>query len=380
MSCINKQSDYYKTCKKASESVCPVCKNGVITKSLTFHGIGTIVKVLVGVITGSQVLIAEAVHSFTDTVSYGVNYFGTKTQKISFANQSSFIGAFMLITGVWVCADNWAILITGTPAHPGLLAPVIAGAAVLLNIHLNKLSICASDVFPDDEYVYLCGVQNQVNLKAAIAGFAGIMLAEFGLFFCDPLFAMGIGFFQLWGAVEIFTHNNDKHTTRQRHNKNKVVVAASVIGLCIIIFFGFNVSDDLSKRSRILIPSTGMLAASSRVDALLGRARYFAIIDTDKKTTNVISNSSWDINGDVSFNLVNIVRNNRVGTVFAYKIGDEMFTDLSKENVKMYYVDIKGTTVGQSFDDYQYGKLKVARAANVHKGFGRGRIRWFSPW
>jgi predicted Fe-Mo cluster-binding NifX family protein len=367
-------------CRTKTDIECRACPSRVISRAFIFHGIATVIKYAVGVLAGSQVLIAEAVHSFTDTTSYAINYLGARSDKISHVFQSAIIGSIMMVTGIWICVDNLAILILGRAAHPGLIAPIIAGLAILSNLYLNNLSKCAAELNPDDENIKLCSIQNKVNLWAALSGFTGIMLAEMGLVFCDPLFAMGIGFLQVSGAVEIFRDSLSTNDQYIRKAKTIVTGTVCVASICIIGFFTFTVKDDIVRSAVILIPSEGEVASISQMDSFLGRAHYFSIIDLNNHTTTVIRNSNWNINGDVSDNLVHIVKKYNIGTVIAYKIGDEMFADLKRERVRMYYTAMHTGTVGQVFSDYQHHKLLEARASNVDKGFGRNRISWISPW
>ena len=119
---MKKSNKQYLFCRNPKSPFCGRCGENVILRSLYTHVISTLVKFIVGVLTGSQVLLADAIHSISDTISFGVNYVGVRQEKASKRTQSILIGSLMFLSGVWILADNVAILIADTPVHPGLVS------------------------------------------------------------------------------------------------------------------------------------------------------------------------------------------------------------------------------------------------------------------
>jgi len=154
------------------------------------------------------------------------------------------------------------------------------------------------------------------------------------------------------------------------------MLAVGILSCFIVAFYAYRVTDNLSHNKVILIPAQGTTIASP-VDAVLGRAQYFIIMDLRANTMTLFSNEVRLYNADVSNNLVAIVRDKRVDAVIAYKIGTEMFADLQAEGVKMYYVN-EPTTVERVISDYQHNRLEVAMVPNVSQRYGQ--IGWLRPW
>ena len=365
----------YYFCKDSSGGACDACRMRILSQSFILMVLSVLFKGTVGFFSGSQALIAEAVHSCADSVTYGVNYAGAKGAKGSKVWQSVLIGAIMLLLGVWVCADNAKILIVGSPARPGLLSLVIAVSSVYVNWLLYSISECANARNSGDQNIFMCLVQNRTNFLSAVLAASGILLSELGFVSFDPFCAIAIGCLLVYGSLEIFEQAFADLPSRVQLDRATVYLPVGCLAACIIGFFAYNISGILESRSMVLLPSQGATTASL-VDGVLGRARYFIIINGNDGTTETVLNNSRRIRGDVSNDLVAIVNARKVGVVIAKNVGKEMFEDLSAEDVLVYYLagDI---AVRDAYQDYLGGNLEVARTPNVERGFGRG---WLTPW
>ena len=93
-------------CKDAGDSTCTSCRVRVISLSFFANIASVIFKGLVGLLSGSQALIADALHSLTDTTSFGINYYGVrnlsaKALDIS-VTQTAFIAGITMLAGVLI--------------------------------------------------------------------------------------------------------------------------------------------------------------------------------------------------------------------------------------------------------------------------------------
>lgn len=371
-------SKHFILCKKADHQTCPVCHKNTLSRSFYFHICGTIVKGIVGVMSGSQALIADAVHSLTDTFAFGVNYIGGQIRPKSEYTQSLVIGSIIFLCGVWILADNLKVLLAGTPAHPGLLGLLVAGLSVVMNVYLFRISRCSLSHDPENRNMFVCMVQNRTNLYAASTAFTGILLADLGLVYCDPIFAISIGFIQFHGAIDIFKQGFALEDRLVRPARHHAMILLALLSCCILGYFVYDIHEILVRRTTVMIPARAP-ATNESVSDLLGRSRYFYIVDTDKHKTTLVMNPARNNTQDASDPLLATVEKYRVGVVLAQRIGPEMFNDLKGAGVKMYYLDTP-VTVSHAMSLYQDQQLQAAMASNVDRGYGRKRVRWMSPW
>ena len=339
----------------------------------------TLVKAVVGVITGSKVLVAEAVHSFSDCFAFGINYYGTRSDRFPALIQSILIGAIMFIAGVWVCADNLAIICSRIPARPGLFALLVAGISIVVNAHLYRVSACTHRRDPKNSNVFMFMVQNRTNLFAACFGFLGIFFAVLGLVYFDPVGALFIGGFQIHGALQIFRECfAQKHIKAAAQTRMRIAWALGILTLWIVLLFTQIVLTTLDRRNLILIPAEGG-TIDSPVSSLLGRAPYLWVFDLKNKTAVMRVNKSRYYNVEESIILGATVKEHNIGVVLAGKVGPRMFSTLRGNGVRIYYFDA-APSVGAVFSDYKQGRLKLAATANSTAGFGRTQVRWLGPW
>ncbi len=371
-------SERYILCNRTKEADCLDCQVKIISGSLIYHMAMTMIKGVVGVITGSKVLVAEAVHSFSDCAAFGINYFGARGKTVSVPMQSILIGIIMFVSGVWICSDNFAIIISRIPSRPGLFALIVAKVSILVNAHLYLISLCNHKRDRSNANVFIFMIQNKTNLFAACFGFFGILLAVLGLVYFDPIGALFIGGFQIHGALQIFAEYFEKEKAKVAALKKQMVLALGALTVCIIVFFSWTVLCTFSRRDVVLIPSEGG-TLDSPVSSLLGRAPYFCIVDLKNGTTTMKMNKSRYYNVEESGILGAMVNAHNIGTVLAGKVGPKMFTALRGDGVRIYYFE-NAATVSGAVSDFQSGRLRLAASANASTGFGRTQVRWLGPW
>lgn len=369
-------------CEHKDEAKCSACRINIIGLSFFTNIVSVILKGFIGILSGSQALIADALHSLTDTASLGLNYSNVRKSSSSNNNMSLHmnvvIGAITFLTGVWLCGHNMFILILGQSTHPGLFGLVLAALSCVVNWYLYTRAKCANEQYKDMN-IFICVVQNRTNFSAATMAFFGILAADLGFMFFDPLIAVAIGCLMIAAAFELFGEIFAEITPVKVQVKSIAFTSIGVISTVIVVFFAYSTYKALDRMNVILIPALDQ-EINSPADTVLGRAVYFLVINKKDNTVTPILNKDIYYKGDVSHNIVEIVEEYGVGTVIAKRIGQEIFSDLRALDIKIYYFDKPNQTIKDVFNDYKRKRLKTAQAANVDRGFGRSKIRWLQPW
>jgi len=379
---VVKRSDERLPCRATNSAACEPCRQRTIANSFYITVVGLILKGVFGFLCGSRALIADAMHSLADTVCFGINYVGSRSsahdQARAALRRSCVIGSAIVISGVWVCADNVATLSVGDLSRPGLSGLVVAVVSTCTNWRLWRTSECARSRASSPE-IAVCAVQNRTNFFAACLSLLGVLLADAGLVFLDPACALMIGVLMISSGVEILRDSfaeRRPYVARVRQNVLRIV---GVLICVILSFYGYQTLKNLGHDDHVvLIPAQGTTTAS-QADTVLGRAICFISINTRTNQMVAFLNQERYARADVSNNLITIVKSQKVDVVLAHNIGVEVFADLRAEGVKMYYFDVP-TTVGQAVFDYKDRRLEKATAPNVGKGYGRGEIGWMRPW
>lgn len=368
-------------CNEAGHPTCSSCRARVISVSFFANIASVLFKGIVGFLGGSQALIADAFHSLTDTTSFGINYYGVRTSTVRSldisVNQTAFIGSITLLAGVWIAGHNLSLLIIGQTTHPGIFGVIVALASCGLNWYLYQISKCVATQF-DDLNIAVCKIQNRTNFIASCLSFAGVLLADLGFLFCDPLSAVIIGCLMIGAGVEVFSSVFTGETLAEGAAIRTTTRWVGGLSLIIACFFVYTTARTLDRKHVVLIPSEGP-TLESRVDTVLGRARYFVIYNEKEGTVDSLLNTDINLDGDVSHNLIAIVKSNDVDVVLAEIIGPEMFKDLTRIHTDIYYIDNPGM-VRDMYLEYKKHHLRLAKSSNVDKKYGRSRVRWMSPW
>jgi cobalt-zinc-cadmium efflux system protein len=167
----------------------------------------------VGFLAGSRALVADATHSLTDTLSYGINFSGSRlaAQKSAPPTLGSglLIASITFLSGIGIAAHNVALLLRGTHTRPGLLGIVVAVASVAVNARLYVMARCATRR-SDDHSAYVCLVQVRTDVIASALTFASMLAASLGLLAAAPLCALTIGCLLIVSAISIFRSTTAK--------------------------------------------------------------------------------------------------------------------------------------------------------------------------
>lgn len=357
---------------------CSQCHQTIISRSFFVNLIALFVKGAVGILTGSQALIADAVHSCADTVAFGLMFASSRRQIGRSAVASAWVilltGTVVFLSAVWICAHNISLLVGGVGARPGLLALVVAALSVGANGYLYWLSRCV-DRHLAGANVRVCMVQNKVNFIAAGIAFAGVSLSAIGFPLFDSFGALLIGFILFAAAFEIFRLGLQQGATitpQMRGAGLAVVVAIS----CVII--ATYTHTTLRRHEVVLIPSSG-LATISPVDQRLARAPYFLVFNTRENTVRPVVNGNRLTPGNVDHSLVQIIRHQNVDVVLAQNINPHLYQLLRDEGVRMYYAP-RGTLAGQTVHSFSDGRLPPATKPNIGLGPQPKRSKWWRRW
>jgi len=347
-----------------------------------FANVGfVLLKGVVGLLAGSEALVADALHSLTDTASFGINYTSARAKgnvpRDELLGLNAITTVIMFVAGLGIIGHATSLLASSRLVHPAVLAPVVALVSTVANGYLYLHSKRANSIFKDSQ-TFLCVVQNRTNFFSSCLALVGISLAEFGFMSFDPLCAILIGCLMCRAAFVIFKETSTNHTPSAVFAQQLSLLSVSVLSFCVVGFYASDIHKSLGREDVVLIPSLGATAASP-VDDLLGRSHYFIIVNTDRNYATVIPNTARQYPGDVSAHLLGIVKANQVNVVVASRIGKEMFDDLRSADVRMYFSDTPAT-VQEVLVLHRHQRLDLASAPNVGKGYGRGTVRWLSPW
>ena len=133
-------------CSHGKHSGCGDCARKVVAIAMVANVCGVLVKFIVGLLAGSRALIADALHSLTDTLSYGINYTGSRLLDRDGDAPSVvpglLVGSITFLSGVGITAHNAAILFRGTQHRPGLLGLVVSAASIAVNARLVMRRYC----------------------------------------------------------------------------------------------------------------------------------------------------------------------------------------------------------------------------------------------
>ncbi len=226
-------------CKDATGNGCSPCRMRVIKGSFFINIFSTLFKGSVGFFAGSQALMADAVHSLTDSVAFGVNYHGARAEgdpkpKTAF-NQGLVVGSIMFLSGVWLCADNIAVLVSGMPGRPGIGALLLGWGSAFANWHIYRITSCAYEKSKDPNLL-LCMLQNRANFISVGLAALGMLLADIGFVFCDPLSGLIIGCVLAATGLEAFMHTYAKRPKRVTEVQSSVPLLVGLLSCGIVGF------------------------------------------------------------------------------------------------------------------------------------------------
>ncbi len=91
---------------------------------------------------------------------------------------------------------------------------------------------------------------------------------------------------------------------------------------------------------KIAIASEGN-SLNSKMDSRFGRCAYFAIYDTETKSTDFLSNPGKDASGGAGSAAARFIAENGVEKIVASEIGNKAMPALEKLNIEIHYAEGK---------------------------------------
>jgi predicted Fe-Mo cluster-binding NifX family protein len=362
----------------ACKQQCDDCARRITAWSLAANVIGVVLKLVVGLLVGSHAIVADAMHSMTDTLSYGINFTGSRMADRDGDSPAIgpglLVGSITLLSGVWLGATNALILLQGSHARPGLLGLVVSGASILVNGRLYYLARCAT-TRSTHHGAYVAMIQLRTDFLASSLAFVSVLVAASGFVLADPLCALLIGLLMIGSAVVILRSTAD----RGGPARPALGRLALVLGALSVAVVSWEVQASVLRNDVILVPAQGWTVGSP-VDGVLGRAPYFVVVDTRASTAVPVVNSARLLPGDVNGQLLALARLQKVDIVLAAQAGTQLYSDLDAAGIHLYYLP-QQTTVAKAVGDFLAGRLERATGPNAEPGTGGGpRARWLRPW
>ena len=186
-------------------------------------GLGTnvllaVAKFVVGVLAGSQALVADGFNSAGDIFATTVAYFGYQLAKVppdenhhyGHGNAESIagfvVGTVLLATGLYITLDGVLSLVAGKTDPPGLLAAWVAIGTAVVKEALYRYTVRVGTKL-NSPALLASARDHRADVVAAFAVLGGVLAARFSAPWLDPLAAMLIGLYIAAMAIEPIRSN-----------------------------------------------------------------------------------------------------------------------------------------------------------------------------
>ncbi|MBF0105670.1 MAG: cation transporter [Deltaproteobacteria bacterium] len=188
----------YPECERCSSFVGPISFWGNL-------GL-TLLKGVIGYISGSRAVVADAIHSGGDVIMGVFIYVSLKLSgkpatdrhhyghgKIEFI-ASAIVGILLLFIGAMIVSYSFIALYHGDLDEPGALAAFVTIFSIIANEVMARHSICAGKQM-NSSAMWANGLENRADAFSSVAALFGVMGAKFGFLWLDPLAAFVVGLF-----------------------------------------------------------------------------------------------------------------------------------------------------------------------------------------
>ena len=224
---------------------CQRCGQRVPFITLTGNlGLGAI-KCIAGTLSGSVGLTVDGFHSLTDGIG---TMFVLGSLKISGRGKdashpyghgkaefmaSVIVFSVLIVVGTIFFFESLSLLLEGRERAPHMLGFLVAMVSVVANYIMFNFNLCAGKRL-NSPALTANGFENLTDLVSSIPVGVGIVAAQFGYFFCDPLAGMIVSVFIVFNATREGWHNLNNLMDRAapRATRNRIrALAASVPGV-----------------------------------------------------------------------------------------------------------------------------------------------------
>ena len=177
-------------------------------------------KMSVGSLTGSKGLFADGIHSLSDVVATTGVIISLKISdkgyderypygrgKVEFIS-CIFVYSVLFIVAILILTEAIHSIYIGDVKVPGLISLFTAIVSVIANILLYRLGLCAGNAVNSPAIIANAN-ENKADMLSSVAVILGIIGANLGYTYCDPLAAVVVGLIILktattlgWKAIE----------------------------------------------------------------------------------------------------------------------------------------------------------------------------------
>jgi len=164
-----------------------------------------VVKLAGGIFGHSQVLIADAVHSFSDVIVAILLLVSLRVSNsppdddhhwghgnVEFI-VSVIIGALLICTALTITIVSLASIVQGNMYDPGILAVWAAAISVVANEVMFRHSLCAGEQVSSPAMIANAW-ENRADVYSSLAAMIGVFGARLGISVLDPVAAIAVGF------------------------------------------------------------------------------------------------------------------------------------------------------------------------------------------
>jgi cation diffusion facilitator family transporter len=200
---IDNAQEVPQACRRCGESVGQVSFWGNIALLL--------LKLFGGVMGSSSALIADAFHSLADVISAVITWICLRFSKSPPDEDHPYghgqmeyvaalgIGVSLLVVVTLIVARAIASLLSGVTTTPTLIAVFIEFICIAGNELMASQSICAGNRLKSPAML-ANGIENRADVWSSVAALIGVLAAQLGLKFMDPVAAIAVSMFILHSA------------------------------------------------------------------------------------------------------------------------------------------------------------------------------------
>ncbi|MHC4662691.1 MAG: cation diffusion facilitator family transporter [Planctomycetota bacterium] len=204
--------------KNEDEAKCARCGRKVPFITLAGNLSLGALKIIAGLLSGSVGLTVDGFHSMADGIG---TIFVLASLRISekprdathpFGHgKAEFMASMVVFTvligvGVLFLVESTAFLIIGRNQAPSMLAFLVAMVSVVANYVMLNFNLCAGKRLNSPALI-ANGHENLTDLVSSIPVGIGVLAAQFGYFFCDPLAGALVSVFIIVNASREWWHN-----------------------------------------------------------------------------------------------------------------------------------------------------------------------------
>ncbi len=197
-----------------SQKQCEVCRDEVVWWAFFVNIAQTIFKGLLGVLSGSAALIADAMHSGADVVASSVTIFSLKISAkpadekhpYGYGNiqyiSSSIVGMILILGALYLIYESSLKIILGGAESPSMVAVLGAAISALTNEIMYRYQSCVGTVHKSPAIIANAW-DNRSDAISSLAVLVGIVIAVMGFPIMDAVAAVAVGFLVIRIGVEL---------------------------------------------------------------------------------------------------------------------------------------------------------------------------------